>query len=518
MECDVTKKAINLAEAYDALSQEAFAVWMRLHVASDDEMKHRGKIARMLGYSEARSNSILRELRLAGYVTFTPGPYSGAPTTINLERRCKLGKRSRFVRLSRFLDARADAVREHIENRELVLPAPSPQNVLGRLVDVCPSMDSTSRNNANLSRFHGDSCLAECTSPEVEAVHSQPDALKSSIPGRRIGQMTKSSTRKSKVEDTKPEAASAQGKRPKRRAFHTYDGGLVLDRKASGASETIPAFIGEKKSLDLTRFSRSKRRAKRVLHRESDVLPPDFGKPIDWDKLDAVGLPQVTFTPDEQQRARWLILLQERNTRRLTGPERKMKQDLERKFQGSFIRIYETYRRMHQNEMRVKSTYGVMDSERKYALSAAIACLVKQVTPRQALEYWHHNIGDFADKGMAVPPLTFLSQAANIDAVAIHIMSKKHGRGSDRPKKGRGPSRHTMSDTSILHRGLRRDLMEAGFDMSEYNDKYLASIQAYAIDVVAGNTEVKFIPRSLRDMVKWAAENTFKDVDVEDYI
>lgn len=92
-------KVVGLIDAYNALSQEAFAVWMRLHVAAEDQLKHRGKVAQMIGYSEGRSNEILRELRFAGYVSCTPGERPGMPTTVILERRCKIPGKTQFVRL-----------------------------------------------------------------------------------------------------------------------------------------------------------------------------------------------------------------------------------------------------------------------------------------------------------------------------------------------------------------------------------------------------------------------------------
>lgn len=331
--------------------------------------------------------------------------------------------------------------------------------------------------------------------------------------------MAKTSTLKNAAESNENAPSIGVSKRLKKRRFLTFDGGIIPRAENAHVLNPIVNYRSKSKNLDLSLFSKKKRRAKRVSQKANSLKHPDLGKPIDWDKLDATGLPQVTFTPDDNQRARWLILLVEEDVRRLTVIERKLKKQLEKKFQTAFIRIYETYRRMHMRELGWESAhnYGVLPGERKYALKAAAACLSKCVTPRQVLEYWHSHIGDFANSGMTVPPLTFLSQPANVDTVAISRMAKKHGESSDRHAKLER-SRHTMSDTSLLHRGLRRELMGAGFDLSDFNDKFLATIQAYAIDVVSGNTEVKFIPNRLREMVKWAAENTFDGVDVDEYI
>jgi hypothetical protein len=134
------------------------------------------------------------------------------------------------------------------------------------------------------------------------------------------------------------------------------------------------------------------------------------------------------------------------------------------------------------------------------------------------LEYWHTHIGDFADAKMPIPPLTFLSQPANIDAVAIAAMASKHDVSAAKAKSAANQPPRAMSDTTLLHPGLRRALMDQGFDLGEINDAYLACIQAYAIDIVTGFTKARFIPEKLRGMVKWAAECFYKDLNVDDYI
>ncbi len=481
---------VTIIEAYNNLSQEAFAVWIRLHVTEDQQLcEGRVKLARTLGYSEARSNEILRELSLAGYVECIPGPRIATPTTVRVRRRCKISGKNRFVRLRRGLSGHA---------HDLIIKNDS-------LASEFASM------TAGLGRF---AQSAESDTDEYGSGTDGSDSLKSSIECRRTRAMVKKQPNK-KV----PKEGSGSGvERPKRIKFLTLDGGIEPDQKSSHERKSIEHYI-PKSGIDLSKFSPKERRAKRVLRKQKTIKRPATGKPINWSRMDQTGKPQITFSPGESERARMVAVLTT-DPRKLCGPERKLKKAMEGKLKTEFTRIYERYRKDVQRQFgRTSVSYGVMPAEAKYALRAAVSCIVKGVTPRQVLEYWHANIGDFVNANMSVPPLTFLAQPAMIDTVVIAGMAEKHDIGAGTKRKRRsGRSMHTMSDTSLLHRGLRRALMEQGFDLSKLNDRYLATIQAYAVDVASGATDPGVIPSKLRDMVQWAADNVFHDVDPEDYI
>jgi hypothetical protein len=91
---------VSIPQAYSELSQEAFAVLLRLAVEPRDVLRRgRGKIARLLSYSERRSNEVLRELHHKGYVQFITG-IPGTPTEIVLQRRVLINQRiGHFARL-----------------------------------------------------------------------------------------------------------------------------------------------------------------------------------------------------------------------------------------------------------------------------------------------------------------------------------------------------------------------------------------------------------------------------------
>ena len=91
---------VEISAAYDVLSRRAFAVWLRLAVASREDLHGgRGHLAQLLGYSQRRCNEVLLELERNGYVSFVPnGPWQ--PTTVVIERTPGIRRGSRFVRFS----------------------------------------------------------------------------------------------------------------------------------------------------------------------------------------------------------------------------------------------------------------------------------------------------------------------------------------------------------------------------------------------------------------------------------
>ena len=92
---------VTIQKAYQELTHEGFAVWLRLMVATDAELRAgRGSLARLLGYSERRSNEVLRELNMKGYVDFdTVG--GGRPTRVIIQRRALVNARaSQFARIA----------------------------------------------------------------------------------------------------------------------------------------------------------------------------------------------------------------------------------------------------------------------------------------------------------------------------------------------------------------------------------------------------------------------------------
>jgi len=86
--------------AYKDLTNAAFAVWMRLVVADESDLKSgRAHIASLLGRSQRTSDRWLHELRRKGYISFIRKG-SFRPTEIIIERQPLISARGRFLRIS----------------------------------------------------------------------------------------------------------------------------------------------------------------------------------------------------------------------------------------------------------------------------------------------------------------------------------------------------------------------------------------------------------------------------------
>lgn len=475
------------------------------------------KLCKVVGYSEARYIAILRDLRTAGYVKFLPAERPGLPTTLLLLKVCKIAGRNKFVSLSNHLLAGGLSSSHDKE----VLPCPFAQNSLANRPQG--SNQPTGCALESEHALHGDydvhgvqnqidenADFGTCTCGSggdkfsignFNFLCAQGGLSKGHRGGLHIGgrMMTGKSF--------------AGGKHQGKVKFLTLDGGIKPVSETGHDSDVIVSYSNPNSGLDLSKYSKE-RRPKGVPRRPKH---PDSGKPIDWTKLDQLGKPAITFSPSESERETLTRLLSS-DLRKLDASEKKLRKAVERKLQQEFIRLYERYRRAAMREKDWSSvSYDVLDKERKYAQSAAVACIVKGVTPRQVFEYWHTNIAHFANNRMSIPPLPFLSQPANIDEVYISLMEEKHS-GPKRCRPGKARSMHTMSDTTLLDSRFRPALTEAGFDLSEMNDVYLTTVQAYAVDVAAGETKARFIPSKLREMVKWAAANFFEGRCLDDYI
>lgn len=87
-----------IADGYAELTRSAFAVWVRLAVAEDEQLHAgRGELAKVLGYSRRQCNQLLRELELKGFIApISDGPWQR--TTVVLLRRPMISRGDRFMR------------------------------------------------------------------------------------------------------------------------------------------------------------------------------------------------------------------------------------------------------------------------------------------------------------------------------------------------------------------------------------------------------------------------------------
>jgi hypothetical protein len=96
-----TKMGKTIHEAFEELSTQAFACWVRMHVIEGNKLKKgRAEVAKLLGKSLSQSNAILRELRNCGYIRVNSATKRGNPSEILLEKRCVLVGIDHFIKMS----------------------------------------------------------------------------------------------------------------------------------------------------------------------------------------------------------------------------------------------------------------------------------------------------------------------------------------------------------------------------------------------------------------------------------
>lgn len=290
----------------------------------------------------------------------------------------------------------------------------------------------------------------------------------------------------------------------KRRKF-LHESGYVLPR-AVRVRERIKNYrilVKEKQLIEKER--REQVRAKRV--RAAEIPRMEFAK------LDQNGSPVISFDPDSPLRDGMCDILM----RPARDAERKQ---LVEKLGIEFGRIYVRYRKGAEAERGKRSIYalGIPEAEQHHAEEAGVQCILKGITPRNLLEYWHKNIRTFADRDMIIAPLALMKSPGMVDQAACsHVVGgakvpRSYSDASPTPTATptdvRPVSRNSYASPGALHAGLRRGLERAGFDMRDFNDAYLVTIQNMAKKYA---TDEDFLPsKQLRPMVVWAAENLFK--------
>ena len=90
-----------IEQAYDELSTRAFAVWIRLMVATPKELSSgKAKLAKICNYSVAGFYLVIAELHNKRYISYTGSTKPWQSHTIWLAKRCLIAGRTNFVQLS----------------------------------------------------------------------------------------------------------------------------------------------------------------------------------------------------------------------------------------------------------------------------------------------------------------------------------------------------------------------------------------------------------------------------------
>lgn len=488
---------VPIETAYSELSQEAFAAWIRLHVADKTEMVGRKKMCKILEYSEGRSNVILRELKLKGYVKFIPGPNPGVPTKFILLKKVLLAGNSQFINLASHLWDGSDVTvkTSHAQSGKTLI-----DRFQAGLFSVQRSVSNPQafKPKRTKSKSLPDSVLevlkankatkqakrADKIPRKVDDASAIPSSSVNSPHPEKSADISKNANQSSQLE------GNQTAQIPCKTGFdHNKDN---ENNKLSQPGESILT-----PNIDLEKLkTKNKTHPKGVCSAANKKLWARKRQQIDWSKPEPGRKPTITFTPGPKQRTRMIEILE----RPKSNTERKA---MVAKLGSEFLRIYSRYRRTKE------ISYATVPQEKKHAENVAILCIYKGVTPTQLIAYWEEHIGDFTD--MKVPPLTFLMSAGNVDRVACEVGMNngklKQSSTKDKRPDGPMPNGHAYSDTSRLDSRLRPALIEAGFDLKQYDDRYLLTIQSAARSVARGTN--MFVSRSMKAMVEWAAMNLY---------
>ncbi len=95
-------KTVGIEEARENISKMAWNAWVMLHMVTPEELAEgRRALAKRLGWSEARFNELLHELKVAGYVELRPADQLFKPTRIVLKLQAKLPVKNKFLAVRR---------------------------------------------------------------------------------------------------------------------------------------------------------------------------------------------------------------------------------------------------------------------------------------------------------------------------------------------------------------------------------------------------------------------------------
>lgn len=94
-------KGEKLDKAYQELTRDAFAVWIRMMIIPEIELKTLGikKLAKIFKYSRPGLYSILKELQNGGYIRIESAQKTGYTTKIYIERKAMILGGNHFIRL-----------------------------------------------------------------------------------------------------------------------------------------------------------------------------------------------------------------------------------------------------------------------------------------------------------------------------------------------------------------------------------------------------------------------------------
>jgi hypothetical protein len=524
-----------IEEAYNELSQEGFAVWIRLMVCTEDQLlSGKRELGKVCNYSVNRFYRIMSELHNKDFVRYIKPEGLGKPHVVLLHKRAMIAGRNHFVRISgssRVSSLRSITADEgdkigqseysalcsfHSETEAESSETKSERKVSSR--HRRSKKKKKSKKNGNLEKRDANVPPRE----EILAKGREKYVVKGEDEVSLEEALSEEFPRPSPLEPPSPKN-NIKGKSPRASHFGDNLTSSSSKKRARGKDSkepgkpprretTLSKKMAEKRQK-IKDAEKSKRKAKKVIKTWK----------IDYSMLDSHGNPSVSFGLGSKKREEMLEKLNVKiKGRGVKRSEIETRNSIIKKLGSEFSRIYCNYRNLIQTARGRESRFMMPPGHEKYCEKIALQCIYNEITPRQLLEYWDEHIKDFAERTFnhPYPTLSFLSGVYASEQVAAALYSSTEG-GTQRWKsgdfhKGRKsvpPSgSHSFFDIEGLDEDLKSGLRNAGFDVGgKYDDRYLLTVQKTARAIARGKK--LFVGGILKKMVDWAVENLYGEDD-----
>ena len=536
-----------IEKAYDDLSQQAFAVWIRLAVTTNKELIDRKTISKVLRYSLSQTNVVLTELRRKGYIKLESRANPGRRSKFIFRKRTIISGETRFINL-----IGKNQLQESANDR---LSRTSEKKVVKNEKNTKNKQKSKKKTKIEENRFNNEiSVNLKKNGPskipgfiperklffeQLSGLEKLSDFFEDDEPPKNKGPKKKKSVSdvenniSKKSSNLKVKSKEKSTKKPREKSI--IPGGLGssvisendnpnINSQKRGFITSISSYsLKDKKKLD----KKSKFKVKQEQQQQKknkDKIKSNKTNKIDLDKLKSKVKQEkdkrkirekskLSCNPNSfdwnrinQDNCKFDFEMSDNKKDKVIEILERNKKDKERKSLVAnigleFADIYTRYRRLVQENKGNKRNFKIYKDELKHAQKAGEYCVLKGVAPIDLLKYWHDNISDFANANLKVPPLSFLSSPANIETV---VCSSDKVELNESAEVGA----HSFSDVSKLHPKVRSGLTSAGIDVQEHSDRFLLTAQI-AAESIAGGHQL-YMSSHLRKMATWIAENLYR--------
>jgi len=530
----------SVEQAFDELSQEAFAVWIRLHVATEDQLcEGKRALGWMCNYSTGRFYKIMKELYCKDYVRYIKPDALGQPHTVVLHKRAMIGGKNHFVRLRRSRTASGI--------HSMLIEGIDSNDHEDAVTDEAFQAKTSNTSKRGVKKRKRSSSKAKSKSSERGAVEDGGPSRKELLAKGRRKYVERDNEELPLDEIEHPSSLPLPGPSPNPTPCKKKPNNKAK-RKSSFASQTEDSLTtssstnagGERKKIKSGKKNKKKETSlsKKMAEKRQEIKDKRSNKHkekkvvktwnIDYSKLDSKGDPSISFDPKYTRRDELIGILEAPTKgtgikRAFVSKNKETKERTEAKLGHEFARIYKRYRNLIQDARKRDSRFVMPPSSEKYCGRIAIQCIYHEITPRQLLEYWDENIKHFAQGTFKhpYPTLSFLSGSYAAEQVAAALFEHTEGgnkkwKSGDfkRHRKSVPAGAHSFFDTEELDTELKQGLLDAGFEIGQhtkYDDRYLLTIQKTAQAIAKGKNI--FIAGTMKTMVLWAVENLYCEDD-----